>query len=251
MLKRVFDICISLIGLIVLLPLLVLTLLAVWVQDGRSPFYTPNRVGKNGRLFTMVKIRSMIVGADKSKVDSTGSDDRRITPIGHFIRRAKLDEMIQLVNVLTGSMSLVGPRPNVVREVSIYTDEEQKLLSVKPGITDPASIVFSDIGDILAGHDDANLAYNQLVRPWKSRLSIFYLQRASVANDLQVLFCTFLLIVSREKSLKILSKLMFKMGAENELVCLVTRREPLHPTPPPGSCEIVTTRDFLKNEISF
>lgn len=244
MLKRCLDIVFSVVGLIIAVPVLVPTLIAVWAQDGHSPFYTPKRVGQNGKSFTMLKIRSMIVDADKSRIDSTKADDDRITPVGHFIRRAKLDEVMQLANVLIGTMSLVGPRPNIDREVALYTEEEQKLLSVKPGITDPASIVFSDLAEILEGQQDANIAYNQLVRPWKSRVSLFYIENATPATDIRVIFCTVLLLASRQKSLEYLSKLMIKLGASKELVRLTQRHEPLRPTPPPGALEIVTSRNL-------
>jgi lipopolysaccharide/colanic/teichoic acid biosynthesis glycosyltransferase len=114
----------------------------------------------------------MIKNADQSGVDSTGAADRRITPVGHFIRRYKLDEITQLWNVLKGDMSLVGPRPNVQRETDMYTGIERRLLSVKPGITDFSSIVFSDEGDILKDHADPDIAYNQLIRPGKSALGL-------------------------------------------------------------------------------
>ena len=120
----------------------------------------------------MVKLRSMIINADKNKVDSTASDDMRITRVGMMIRAYKLDELTQLINVLKGDMSLVGPRPNVQRDVDLYSETEKRLLSVKPGITDFSSIIFSDEGDILSGLDDPDIAYNQLIRPWKSRLGI-------------------------------------------------------------------------------
>jgi lipopolysaccharide/colanic/teichoic acid biosynthesis glycosyltransferase len=147
--KRIFDIVASATGLLVASPILLPVMFLVWKQDRHSPFYVAPRVGRGEKPFKMVKLRSMIINADKSGVDSTGSNDRRITPVGHFIRRYKLDELTQLWNVLKGDMSLVGPRPNVKRETDLYTLEEKKLLSVKPGITDFASIVFSDEGDIL------------------------------------------------------------------------------------------------------
>ena len=132
-------------------PVLLPVMFLVWWQDRHSPFYVASRVGLDQRPFRMVKLRSMRIGADKSGVDSTSAGDSRITPVGHFIRRYKLDELTQLWNVLIGDMSLVGPRPNVERETRLYTDLEQRLLTVKPGITDYASIVFADEGEILQG----------------------------------------------------------------------------------------------------
>ena len=134
--KRLFDIFASFFGLLLLSPVIVPVCFLVWIQDWHSPFYVANRVGKNEKLFKMVKLRSMIVNADKSGVDSTGNNDNRITAVGRFIRKCKLDEISQLWNVLLGDMSLVGPRPNVKRETDLYSSEEKKLLTVKPGITD-------------------------------------------------------------------------------------------------------------------
>ena len=145
MIKRLFDLLLSFLGLSLLMPLLLIVLFIVWVQDFHNPFYVAPRVGINGKTFKMIKIRSMIIGADSTGVDSTKSDDQRITLIGKFIRKFKIDEVSQLLNVLFGSMSLVGPRPNVKRETDLYTDLEKKLLSIKPGITDIASIVFRSL----------------------------------------------------------------------------------------------------------
>ena len=136
MIKRLLDIAISLIGLICFFPILLFVSILVWSNDKKSPFYIPPRVGKKGTIFYMVKLRSMVVNADKAGIDSTSNNDLRITPIGQIIRRYKLDELTQLWNVLRGDMSLVCPRPNVKAEVDLYTSVEKELLSVKPGITD-------------------------------------------------------------------------------------------------------------------
>src|SRR5687767_5812356 len=126
--KRLLDIILSSLGLITFAPLLLPVIFLVWRQDGASPFYIAPRVGRDGELFKMVKLRSMVVNADRTGVDSTSGSDPRVTPIGQFVRRYKLDELTQLWNVLIGDMSLVGPRPNVKRETDLYTAEEQKLL---------------------------------------------------------------------------------------------------------------------------
>ena len=149
----------------------------------------------------MVKLRSMVINADKSGVDSTGSNDRRITRVGHFIRRYKLDEVTQLWNVLKGDMSLVGPRPNVKRETDLYTKQERRLVEVRPGITDFASIVFSDEGDILKDQTDPDIAYNQLIRPGKSLLGLFYIEHGTLWIDLQLIFLTAVVIASRRRAL--------------------------------------------------
>ena len=134
----------------------------IWLYDLNSPFYISKRVGKGGKLFRMIKFRSMILNADKTGIVSTSSKDSRLTPIGKIIRKYKIDELLQLLNVIKGEMSLVGPRPNVEIEVKLYTVEERKILLVKPGITDFSSIIFSDLNEILKEHPNVNLTYNQL-----------------------------------------------------------------------------------------
>jgi len=185
----------------------------------------------------------MIVNADKSGVDSTSANDQRITNIGRFIRKFKLDELTQLWNVLIGDMSLVGPRPNVKRETDLYTSQEKKLLSVKPGITDFSSIIFSDEGEILKNQEDPDIAYNQLIRPWKSRLGIFYIEKRSFWIDIKLINFTVIAIISRDKALKKISQLLISLNADNELINISKRIGELVPTPPPGSCNIVTNRE--------
>ena len=240
--KRFVDIFASLFGLILLSPVLIIVMFLIWKQDRHPPFYIAPRVGKNEKLFTIVKLRSMIVGADKSGVDSTSSDDCRITPIGHFVRKTKLDELTQLWNVLKGDMSLVGPRPNVKRETDLYTNEEKKLLTAKPGITDLASIVFSDENDILEGCDDPDIGYNQLIRPWKSRLGILYIENQKFLIDIQLIFLTILAIVSKNRALIGVNKILCKLAAPEEVVKVAKRTCQLSPWPPPGAECIVTCR---------
>ena len=190
----------------------------------------------------MIKFRSMRKGADKTGVDSTSVNDGRITPIGHFIRRYKIDELSQLINVFLGTMSLVGPRPNVKRETDLYTKEEQKILTVKPGITDLSSIVFSDEGNILADEKDPDLAYNQLIRPWKSRLGIFYINHRSAFLDFYIIWLTLLNFFNRQSSLNKIYEYLRKNNTEQELRQIVLRKEKLVPTAPPGATEIVRNR---------
>ena len=223
-------------------PLLVPVMILVWLQDFHSPFYVAQRVAKDGGFFWMVKLRSMVVNADKSGVDSTSLNDARITSIGQFIRKFKLDELTQLWNVLKGDMSLVGPRPNVKRETDLYTTAEKELLSVKPGITDFSSIVFSDEGDILKDSKDPDIDYNQLIRPWKSRLSLLYIKHQSLWLDFSLIFLTAVAIVSREKALKGVHKLLVMIGAPEDVVRVAKREDKLVPSPPPGSDSIVTVR---------
>ena len=234
---------VSFFGLLVSAPILLPVIFLVWIQDLKSPFYIAPRVGKGRKIFQMVKLRSMVVSADKSGVDSTASDDKRITWIGHLIRKIKLDEITQLWNVMIGNMSLVGPRPNVERDVAIYTDEELDLLNVRPGITDFSSIVFSDEGSILEGSEDPDLDYNQLIRPWKSRLGLFYIEHQSILIDVQLIYLTIISIISRDKALIEISKTLDKLYADEKLVKIVKRDSGLTPYPPPGSDTIVLSRN--------
>jgi lipopolysaccharide/colanic/teichoic acid biosynthesis glycosyltransferase len=240
--KRLFDILISLLGLIILSPVLLVFMYLVYHQDRHSPFYVAPRVGKDGLMFKMLKLRSMSVNADKSGVDSTSVDDVRITPIGHKIRRYKLDEFTQLWNVLIGDMSLVGPRPNVVSDTDLYTDIEKGLLVVRPGITDFSSIVFSDEGEILEGKKDPDLSYNQLIRPWKSRLGLAYIENQSIFLDIQIIFYTIVAIISKPKALIWVVKKLNNLDVDTDTVRVSKREVNLFPFPPPGSDEIVSLR---------
>jgi len=242
MIKRLVDILASFFGLLVAAPILLPVVFLVWKEDKESPFYIAPRSGKNGATFKMVKLRSMVVDADKSGVDSTSGNDMRITPIGHKIRRYKLDELIQLWNVLIGDMSLVGPRPNVKSETDLYTSVEKKLLLVRPGITDFSSIVFSDEGEILEGKDNPDLAYNQLIRPWKSRLGLAYIENQSFLLDLQLIFYTIVAIISKPTALIWVVKKLNNLNVDADVVRISKREVDLFPFPPPGSGEIVSSR---------
>lgn len=227
--KRLLDIFISLIGLIIASPVIFLFFFLIWRQDKHSPIYSAKRVGKNGKIINVYKLRSMIMNADKKGGDSTSGNDVRITPVGHFIRAYKIDELVQLWNVFIGNMSLVGPRPNVERDVNLYKNEEKKLLSIKPGITDFSSIVFSDEGDILKDEPDPDLAFNQLIRPWKIRLGLFYVQHHSVWLDCQLILLTVLAIFSKQSALKIVVKILKKYHAADDLVQIARRESKLMP----------------------
>ena len=242
MIKRLVDILASFFGLLITSPILLPVMFLVWKEDKKSPFYIAPRSGRNGTTFKMVKLRSMVVDADKSGVDSTSGNDMRITPIGHKIRRYKLDELIQLWNVLIGDMSLVGPRPNVKTETDLYTNVEKELLLVRPGITDFSSIVFSDEGEILEGKDNPDLAYNQLIRPWKSRLGLAYIKNQSFLLDLQLIFYTVVAIISKPKALIWVAKKLNNLDVDADTVRVSKREVNLFPFPPPGSDEIVSSR---------
>jgi len=247
MMKRIFDVLGSGLGLVIASPVLLPVIFLVWIQDGHSPFYIASRVGRGGNLFKMLKLRSMIINADKSGVDSTGANDLRITKVGHFIRKYKLDELTQLWNVLVGDMSLVGPRPNVQRETDLYTELEKKLLTVKPGITDFSSIVFSDEGEILKDAADPDITYNQLIRPGKGYLGLFYINNSTLLLDIKLCFYTAIAILSKDKALQGICGILKSMGANDDLLTIAKRVEPLRPMPPPGGIKIVTSRDGNPN----
>ena len=234
MLKRLLDIWVAAFGLVAASPVLLPVMFLVWLEDRHSPFYIAPRVGLSGRPFSMVKMRSMVIGADLKGASSTSNDDRRITPVGHFIRRYKIDELTQLWNVLKGDMSLVGPRPQVQSGVDLYTSRERELLNVRPGITDFASIVFSDEGVILAGHPDPDAGYDQLIRPGKSLLGLFYVEHRSMRVDVMLVLLTLITIVSRTRALQGVQVLLKSLNASTDLVRLASRKDPLLPMEPPG-----------------
>jgi len=233
----------SAVGLLLLSPLILVCMLLIWVQDWHSPFYVAPRAARGGGTFRMVKFRSMIIRADASGVDSTAANDRRITGIGKFIRRTKCDELPQLWNVLLGQMSFVGPRPNVIRETDLYTAEEKRLLTVRPGITDISSIVFSDEGDILQGSEDPDLKYNQVIRPWKSRLGLLYVDSHSIALDLHLIFLTVLNAFARRRALASIQSIIERAGGSDQLQRVAARTSELPSAPPPGAHDVVRSRE--------
>ena len=240
--KRFFDLILSFVALVLLSPFLLLCSFIVWAYDKGLPFYVAPRVGKNGELFSMIKLRSMRVNADKTGVDSTSSNDSRITPLGKIMRRYKLDELPQLLNVLKGDMSFVGPRPNVKRETDLYSQEEKKILEVKPGITDFSSIIFSDEGEILKDSQNPDVDYNQLIRPWKSRLGILYKEKKSFLLDLQILYLTGLCLFNRPKALKAVQLTLRKLTHDEKLIEVCGRSAKLSPSVPPGLETVVVKR---------
>ena len=196
----------------------------------------------NGVPFKMVKLRSMTVRPPSlGGSPSTPSNDIRITPIGRVVRKYKLDELLQLLNVIVGDMSLGGPRPQVAVGAAAYTAVERRLLTVRPGITDFASIVFSDEGDILAGQPDPDLAYDQLIRPGKSWLGLFYIENRTLALDIRLVFLTGVAIFSKSLALAGVVATLRTLKAPVEMVRIARRNEPLRPMPPPGASLVVAT----------
>ena len=242
---RISDIILSSIGILILSPLIIIFTFLIYIQDFHNPFYIAYRVGLKGKKFQMFKLRSMIINADKNGVDSTSSDDHRITKIGLLIRKYKIDEIPQLINVFMGNMSLVGPRPNVLRETNLYTKKEKNLLLIAPGITDFSSIVFSDESEILTGSDDPDLLYNQIIRPGKSHLGLIYIEHRSIFLNILILYITVISIVNRLKALKMIVAFLKKKKVPKIIIEIASRKFNLKPMPPPGTNNIVLNRDKI------
>ena len=185
--KRTFDVVTATAGLIILSP--VIAVIAIAIKRGsKGPLvYRGTRVGMNGEPFHMLKFRTMVVDADKIGGSSTPEDDPRVTPIGKTLRKYKLDELPQLLNVLKGDMSFVGPRPQVQWAVDLYTPEEREILKVRPGITDEASLKFSNEAEILKGSKDPDKDYIEKIHPEKMRLSLEYVRNRSFSGDLSII----------------------------------------------------------------
>ena len=189
MLKRIFDITLSLLGLIILLPFMLIIAILIKIDSKGFIFFKQIRVTKGEREFKILKYRTMRVGSDKYSQITVGKD-KRITKIGSFLRKYKLDEIPQLINVLIGDMSLVGPRPEVPKYVALYTDEQKEILKVRAGITDYASIEFSDENDLLASEKNPEEAYIEKVMPKKIELNKKYLSEISVLTDIKIILLT-------------------------------------------------------------
>lgn len=187
---RFFDLLFSFLGLVILSPLLLCVYAAVCLESKGGGFYRQKRVGKDGKEFTLYKFRSMRVGSDAKGLLTVGGKDPRVTKTGAFIRKYKLDELPQLFNVLKGDMSLVGPRPEVPRYVAFYTPEQRKVLEVRPGITDYASIEYIDENRILGEADDPDRVYIEKIMPDKIRLNMKYIENRSLKTYFSVIFLT-------------------------------------------------------------
>ncbi|KGF96888.1 Glycosyltransferase [Prochlorococcus marinus str. MIT 9302] len=242
--KRIFDIIFSFIGLVLVIPLIIPFIFLIWLQDFENPFYIADRVGLNFKKFKIIKLRSMIVKADKSKVDSTSANDPRITKVGAIIRKLKLDELTQLFNVFKGEMSFVGPRPNVERETNLYSNKEKELLKVKPGITDFASIVFSDESEILKDHQNPDIAYNQLIRPRKNFLALTYIKNKSIILDLKIILLTIFAFINKRKTLSLIIRILRSYETPEEIIEMARRNNKLTPMAPPGLKDIIYSREI-------
>ena len=192
---RVFDILFSSVGLIILFPIFIILYILICLESKGGGFYKQLRVGKEGKDFYVFKFRSMRTGSDQRGLITVGSKDSRITQIGYFIRKYKLDELPQLFNVLKGDMSLVGPRPEVRKYVDLYTNEQRKVLSVRPGITDYASIEYIDENTILGKAVDSDKAYIERIIPDKIRYNIKYINNQSLSEYFKIIFLTIYKII--------------------------------------------------------
>lgn len=184
------DLAVAALGLVVLAPVILVLALVIKLESSGPVFYRGERVGLGGGTFFILKFRTMIESAEKRGGSSTPKDDPRVTSVGHFLRKWKLDEVPQLINVLRGEMSLVGPRPQVRWAVDLYTPEECRLLSVRPGMTDWASIRFRNEAEILLGSDDPDSQYLEKIAPEKIRLGLWYVDNQSILEDLRIIFAT-------------------------------------------------------------
>lgn len=198
MFKRLFDIFASLAGLIILSPVLITLALIVKTTSEGPIFYRANRAGQYGKPFKLYKFRSMVINADKIGPGVTGASDPRITPIGRFLRKTKLDELPQLVNVLRGEMSIVGPRPEDPRYVAYYTEDQRRVLDVRPGITSPASVAYRNEEAMLVG-DNWEKHYIEQIMPAKLAVDLKYAQNASIWQDIKIVFETLRHLVLRKK----------------------------------------------------
>ena len=194
--KRIFDILVSGIGLLCLSPLLLIV--AIWIKlDSPGPvFYRQVRVGRYNKDFRIFKFRSMRIGSDKGSLVTIGGRDPRITRSGYFIRKFKIDELPQLINVLVGDMSLVGPRPEVRHYVNYWTPEQMHVLDVRPGITDPASIKYRNENELLAQAEDPEKYYIEVIMQEKIKLYLEYAAKSSFWYDIKLIFQTFWVIIT-------------------------------------------------------
>jgi lipopolysaccharide/colanic/teichoic acid biosynthesis glycosyltransferase len=188
--KRVFDIFSSLIVLLLLSPVFLLIIVVVAVSSKGGPFYSQVRVGRHGKHFRLHKFRTMYKDADKRGQLTVGGRDPRITPVGYYLRKTKFDEFPQLINILKGEMSVVGPRPEVPKYVALYTPEQRQVLSVRPGLTDFASLEYINESEVLATFPDPEQGYIQEVMPAKLTLNLKYIRQMGLRTDIQIIFRT-------------------------------------------------------------
>ncbi|WP_198342525.1 sugar transferase [Polaribacter sp. SA4-12] len=195
MIKRVFDFIISFISLLFIFPILFLISIIIKISSPGPVFYKQTRVGENNKDFKIFKFRTMHLNADKKGLLTIGGRDPRVTTIGYYLRKSKLDELPQLINVVKGDMSFVGPRPEVRQYVNLYSETQKKVLNVKPGITDLASIEFRNENEILSEQEDPNQYYIDYIMPKKLEINLKYITQRSLIKDLDVIIKTFIAIL--------------------------------------------------------
>ena len=188
---RLFDILFSALGLIILSPVFVVLYLLIRIESKGGAFYIQERIGKDGQPFGLYKFRTMHIGSDSEGLLTIGDHDNRITHIGYFLRKTKIDELPQLLNVVKGDMSLVGPRPEVRKYVDMYTDEQRKVLSVRPGITDYAAIEYANENELLSKTDNPDRLYIEEIMPNKLKLNMKYLEHYTITEYFKIIFLTF------------------------------------------------------------
>ena len=187
---RIFDIFFATLGLVILSPLLILVYVAIVLESRGGGFYRQERTGRYGKPFRLIKFRSMNVNADKHGLITVGGHDNRITRVGYYIRKYKIDELPQLINVVKGDMSIVGPRPEVKKYTDLYTEEQCKILDVRPGITDDASIKYVDENEILGTSDNPERTYIEHIMPDKIKLNMIYISQNGIKEYFKIIFLT-------------------------------------------------------------
>ena len=187
---RIFDILLATLGLVILSPLLIFVYVAIVLESRGGGFYRQERTGRYGKPFRLIKFRSMNVNADKHGLITVGGHDNRITRVGYYIRKYKIDELPQLINVVKGDMSIVGPRPEVKKYTDLYTEEQRKILDVRPGITDYASIKYVDENEILGTSDNPERIYIEHIMPDKIKLNMIYISQNGIKEYFKIIFLT-------------------------------------------------------------
>ena len=187
---RIFDILFATLGLVILSPLLILVYVAIVLESRGGGFYRQERTGRYGKPFRLIKFRSMYVNADKHGLITVGGHDNRITRVGYYIRKYKIDDLPQLINVVKGDMSIVGPRPEVKKYTDLYTEEQRKILDIRPGITDYASIKYVDENEILGTSDNPERTYIEHIMPDKIKLNMIYISQNGIKEYFKIIFLT-------------------------------------------------------------
>lgn len=187
---RIFDILLATLGLVILSPLLIFVYVAIVLESRGGGFYRQERTGWYGKPFRLIKFRSMYVNADKHGLITVGGHDNRITRVGYYIRKYKIDELPQLINVVKGDMSIVGPRPEVKKYTDLYTEEQRKILDVRPGITDYASIKYVDENEILGASANPERTYTEQIMPDKIKLNMIYISQNGIKEYFKIIFLT-------------------------------------------------------------